>query len=111
MCTPVYCSKIASKLTRTYTDKHGLRELCAELLDVQLSKQQQQSDWGAEELSAEQLEYAARDVLYLHRLREILDRRLAREGRSEMAKACFQFLPMRVDLDLAGWADKDIFEH
>ncbi len=111
MCTPVYCTKVASKLSRTYTDKHGLSELCGELLDVQLSKQQQQSDWGAENLTAEQLEYAARDVFYLHRLKEILDRRLAREGRSQIAQACFQFLPVRVELDLAGWADKNIFEH
>ena len=111
ICRPVYCTKIASKLSRTYTDKHGLSELCAELLDVQMSKQQQQSDWAAEVLSDEQVEYAARDVLYLHRLREILDRRLAREGRVEIAQACFQFLPVVVEMDLAGWAEKNIFEH
>lgn len=111
ICRPAYCTKIASKLTRTYTDKHGLKDLCAELLDVDISKQQQQSDWGANTLSPEQLEYAASDVLYLHRLKEILDRRLAREGRTELANACFAFLPHRADLDLTGWPDQDIFAH
>lgn len=111
VCQPVYCTKIASKLTRTYTDKHGLKDLCAELLDVDISKQQQQSDWGAENLSPQQLEYAASDVLYLHRLKEILDRRLARENRTELAQACFEFLPHRAELDLTGWAEHDIFSH
>ena len=111
ICRPVYCTKIASKLTRTYTEKHGLKDLCAELLDVDISKQQQQSDWGAEKLSPEQLEYAASDVLYLHRLKEVLDRRLAREGRTALAEACFTFLPHRANLDLAGWQDQDIFAH
>ncbi len=108
---PVYCTKIASKLVRTFTDRHGLRNLCTELLAVDISKQQQSSDWGAETLSQAQLDYAASDVLYLHRLREELDRRLAREGRSEIAAACFAFLPDRARLDLAGWPDQDIFEH
>ncbi len=111
MCRPVYCTKIASRLTRTYTDRHGLKDLCAELLGVDLSKQQQSSDWGREELTPEQLDYAASDVLYLHRLREILDRRLARENRRELAEACFGFLPTRARLDLSGWDEQDIFAH
>ena len=110
-CRPVYCTKIASKLTRTYTDRHGLKDLCNELLGVDISKQQQQSDWGAETLSEEQLAYAASDVLYLHRLREILERRLVREDRTELAQACFDFLPYRALLDLTGWAEQDIFDH
>ncbi|MDA0238850.1 MAG: ribonuclease D, partial [Proteobacteria bacterium] len=110
-CRPVYCTKIASKLTRTYTDRHGLKDICAELLDVDISKQQQQSDWGANELSPQQLEYAASDVLYLHRLKEVLDRRLLRENRTDLANACFEFLPHRAELDLTGWADQDIFAH
>lgn len=108
---PVYCTKIASKLVRTYTDRHGLKNLLDQLLKVDVSKQQQMSDWGAEELSPAQLDYAASDVLYLHRLREELDQRLAREGRTEMAQACFDFLPMRAQLDLAGWPEQDIFAH
>lgn len=100
MATPVYCTKIASKLVRTYTDRHGLKDLCRELLGVDLSKQQQSSDWGADTLSEEQLNYAASDVLYLHRIRGILDERLAREGRAEIAQACFGFLPTRATLDL-----------
>jgi ribonuclease D len=111
LAAPVYCTKIASKLTRTYTDRHGLRNLLQELLDVDISKHQQQSDWGAADLTAAQLDYAASDVLYLHRLREALDTRLAREGRTEMAAACFDFLPMRARLDLAGWPEIDIFAH
>ncbi len=111
MAAPVYCTKIASKLVRTYTDRHGLKNLLQELLRIDISKQQQSSDWGAPELSKAQIEYAASDVLYLHRLREILDERLAREGRSEMAKACFDFLPHRAALDLAGWPEEDIFSH
>jgi len=108
---PVYCTKIASKLVRTYTDRHGLRNLLDQLLKVDISKQQQMSDWGAEELTPAQLDYAASDVLHLHRLKEELDMRLAREGRTEMAQACFDFLPMRAQLDLAGWPEQDIFAH
>ncbi|KPN64730.1 ribonuclease D [Aliiroseovarius crassostreae] len=108
---PVYCTKIASKLVRTYTDRHGLKNLLDQLLKVDVSKQQQMSDWGAEELTNAQLDYAASDVLYLHRLKEELDARLAREGRTEMAQACFDFLPMRAQLDLAGWPEQDIFAH
>ncbi len=111
VCAPVYCTKIASKLVRTYTDRHGLKDLCRDLLGVELSKQQQSSDWGADELSPEQLTYAASDVLYLHQLRERLDVLVAREGRSEIAAACFAFLPCRAALDLLGWDDPDIFHH
>ncbi|WP_375174180.1 ribonuclease D [Pseudooceanicola sp.] len=111
LAAPVYCTKIASRLVRTYTDRHGLKNLTQELIGVDLSKVQQSSDWGAEELTAAQLEYAASDVLYLHRLRDELDTRLAREGRSEVAQACFEFLPMRAKLDLMGWPDTDIFAH
>lgn len=109
--TPVYCTKIASKLVRTYTDKHGLKDLVKELLSVDLSKEQQSSDWGAAELTERQLAYAANDVAYLHRLKEVLDGMLAREGRTALAKACFDFLPARVELDLSGWGDVDIFAH
>jgi ribonuclease D len=108
---PVYCTKIASRLVRTYTDKHGLKDVVKELLGVDLSKEQQSSDWGAAELSERQLAYAANDVAYLHRLKEALDAMLAREGRTEMARACFDFLPTRADLDLAGWGETDIFAH
>ena len=108
---PVYCTKIASKLVRTYTDKHGLKALCQEMLGVDLSKQQQSSDWGSPELSAAQQEYAASDVLYLHRLKDEMDRRLAREGRTDMARAAFDYLPDRAMLDLAGWPEIDIFAH
>ncbi|RMH40751.1 MAG: ribonuclease D [Alphaproteobacteria bacterium] len=111
LCRPVYCTKIASYLTRTYTDRHGLKYLLSELLGVDISKQQQSSDWGAETLTDAQIAYAASDVLYLHRLREELDARLAREGRTELARACFEFLPTRALLDLNGWADVDIFAH
>ena len=111
LTTPVYCTKIASRLIRTYTDRHGLKDLVRELLDIDISKQQQSSDWGADTLTAAQLDYAAADVLYLHRLREALDARLAREGRSELAQACFDFLPTRARLDLAGWPETDIFAH
>ena len=111
MAGPVFCTKIASRLTRTYTDRHGLKDICAELLGVTLSKVQQSSDWAAETLTAEQLEYAASDVLYLHRLRDALAGRLAREGRTEVAAACFQFLPTRAKLDLIGWDEEDIFAH
>lgn len=111
MATPVYCTKIASKLTRTYTDRHGLRDICKELLGVDLSKQQQSSDWAAETLSEEQLKYAASDVLHLHALRTRFDAMLAREARTELAQACFAFLPVRARLDLAGWGETDIFAH
>jgi ribonuclease D len=111
LTAPVYCTKIASRLIRTYTDRHGLKNLTQDLLGVDISKQQQMSDWGAKTLTTAQLDYAASDVLYLHRLREALNKRLAREGRVEMAQACFDFLPMRAKLDLAGWPDTDIFAH
>ena len=110
-CRPVYCTKIASKLTRTFTDRHGLKDLCRDLLNVELSKQQQSSDWGAETLTEAQLDYAAADVLHLHKLAAALDRMLAREGRRDLAAACFEFLPPRAALDLAGWPEVDIFEH
>lgn len=109
--TPVFCTKIASKLTRTYTDRHGLKELVRELLGKEISKQQQSSDWGAPELSDAQREYAASDVRYLHEMYAILASRLEREGRTGIAQACFDFLPSRAALDLAGWADRDIFSH
>jgi ribonuclease D len=111
MAEPVFCTKIASRLTRTYTDRHGLKDICAELIGVNLSKAQQSSDWAAETLSQEQLEYAASDVLYLHRLRDVLAARLARENRTEEAEACFRFLPTRSKLDLLGWDEEDIFAH
>jgi ribonuclease D len=111
MPEPVYCTKIASRLVRTYTDKHGLKDLVRDLLGIDVSKQQQLSDWGAEELTDAQVAYAASDVLHLHALREKLDAMLAREGRERLAAACFRFLPDRVRLDLAGWAAEDIFAH
>src|SRR3981189_2900919 len=111
MPEPVYCTKIASRLTRTYTDKHGLKDLVRDMLGIDVSKQQQLSDWGAEELTDAQVAYAASDVLHLHALKERLDAMLAREGRAELAAACFRFLPDRVRLDLAGWAAEDIFAH
>jgi ribonuclease D len=111
LAAPVYCTKIASKLVRTYTDRHGLKYLLDEMVGVDISKQQQMSDWGAEALTQAQVEYAASDVLYLHRLKEALDARLAREGRTDLAQACFQFLPTRARLDLAGWPEEDIFAH
>ncbi len=110
-CGPVYCTKIASRLARTFTDRHGLKDLCRDLIGVDISKQMQSSDWGAAELSEEQLRYAASDVLYLHRLRAALDEMLEREGRADLARACFEFLQTRAALDLAGWADVDIFAH
>ena len=109
--TPIYCTKIASRLARTYTDRHGLKDVVRELVGVELSKQQQSSDWGAETLTEAQQTYAASDVLYLHQVREGLDAMLTRQGRMEMAAACFGFLPMRAALDLAGWAEQDIFSH
>ncbi|ABD05370.1 3'-5' exonuclease [Rhodopseudomonas palustris HaA2] len=111
MPQPVYCTKIASRLTRTYTDRHGLKDLVRELLNVDLSKQQQSSDWGADTLSDAQLAYAASDVLHLHALRDKLDAMLARENRTELAQACFGFLPHRARLDLGGWSEEDIFAH
>jgi ribonuclease D len=111
MPAPVYCTKIASRLTRTYTDRHGLKDLVREVLNIELSKQQQSSDWGAPSLSEAQLAYAASDVLHLHALREKLDAMLAREGRTDLAKACFEFLPTRARLDLGGWEAEDIFAH
>ena len=110
-CKPVYCTKIASKLARTYTDRHGLKDLCRELLGIDMSKQQQSSDWGAAELTPEQKAYAASDVLHLHKIKTILDDMLAREGRTELAQACFDFLPHRAWLDLIGWDEVDIFHH
>ena len=111
MAGPVYCTKIASRLARTFTDRHGLKDLCRDLLGVELSKQQQSSDWGAAELTDEQLRYAAADVLHLHALKAKLDAMLAREGRLMLAQACFDFLPTRAQLDLGGWGDEDIFAH
>lgn len=111
MPEPVFCTKIASRLTRTYTDRHGLKDICNELLGVSLSKVQQSSDWAAQTLSPEQLEYAASDVLYLHRLRDVLVGRLERDGRAAEAAACFRFLPTRAKLDLMGWDEEDIFAH
>lgn len=109
--SPVFCTKIASRLTRTYTDRHGLKDLVKEMLDIDLSKQQQSSDWGAEVLTDAQLAYAASDVLHLHALKDRLTERLAREDRTALAAACFDFLPTRAALDLAGWAEEDIFSH
>jgi ribonuclease D len=111
VCRPTYCTRTASKLVRTNTERHGLKDLCMELLGVELSKQQQTSDWGAKTLSQQQLDYAASDVLYLHRLRDKMDELLAREGRTALARACFDFLPDRAALDLAGWEEEDIFAH
>ncbi len=111
MTTPVYCTKIVSKLIRTYTDRHGLKVLLQELLGIDISKQQQSSDWGAADLSEAQVAYAASDVLYLHRLKDELDERLSREGRTDLAQACFDFLPTRARLDLEGWPEIDIFSH
>jgi ribonuclease D len=108
---PIYCTKVASRLVRTFTDRHGLKDLCRDLLGIELSKQQQTSDWGAAELSDEQLRYAAADVLHLHALKARLDEMLAREGRQALAQACFEFLPTRAFLDLGGWGAEDIFAH
>ena len=108
---PVYCTKIASKLVRTFTDRHGLKDLCRELLDVDISKQQQCSDWGSAEITEAQKEYAASDVLHLHRLKEVLDGMLGREGRVQLAEAAFGYLPSRAELDLLGWSERDIFAH
>ena len=110
-CTPVYCTKIASRLARTYTDRHGLKDVCRELVGVELSKEQQSSDWGAETLSESQINYAAIDVLYLHKIREELEKILVREGRKDLAQKCFDFLDTRATLDIEGWPDTDIFAH
>jgi ribonuclease D len=109
--TPIWCTKIASRLVRTYTDRHGLKELTREILGLDMSKQQQSSDWGAERLTEAQLEYAASDVLHLHALKAALETRLIREGRLDLAESCFRFVPTRAELDLLGWADEDIFAH
>lgn len=109
--TPIFCTKIASKLSRTFTDKHGLKDLCKQLLSVEISKQEQTSDWGAEPLSDKQKEYAATDVLYLHRLKAVLQELLKREARESIAKACFEFIPARCELDIQGWNEVDIFQH
>ena len=111
LCSPVYCTKIASRLTRTFTDRHGLKDLCRDVLGIAISKEQQSSDWGADNLSEAQLAYAASDVLHLHALRSALNGMLEREGRTELAAACFDFLPARAELDLAGWPETDIFAH
>ena len=111
LAAPVYCTKIASRLIRTYTDRHGLKNILQEFLEIDISKQQQSSDWGAKKLSKAQIDYAASDVLYLNELREALNERLTREGRMELAQSCFDFLPTRAKLDLAGWPDADIFAH
>lgn len=110
-CAPVFCTKIASRLTRTYTDKHGLKDICSELIGVEISKQQQQSDWASSELSLNQQEYAASDVLYLHQLKDVLEHRLIRENRVEIAHGCFDFLKYQVDLDIQGWGEQNIFAH
>ena len=110
-CGPVYCTRVASRLARTFTDRHGLKDICRDLLGIEISKQQQSSDWGAETLTRSQIDYAANDVLHLHPLKEKLDAVLAREGRSELAAACFAFLPYRARLDLDGWPETDIFAH
>ena len=110
-CAPVFCTRIASRLTRTYTDKHGLKDICSELIGVEISKQQQQSDWASSELSQNQLEYAASDVLYLHQLKDVLEHRLKRENRLEIARGCFDFLKYQVDLDIQGWGEQNIFAH
>ena len=110
-CNPIYCTKIASKLARTFTDKHGLKELCRDLLKVDINKQSQTSDWGQDELTEQQINYAANDVLYLHEIKIKLDKMLEREGKKNIANACFKFLPIRSEFDLIGWIDKDIFEH
>ncbi|MBC8339109.1 MAG: ribonuclease D [Rhodospirillales bacterium] len=111
VCTPVYCTKIASRLARTYTSNHGLKDVCRELVGVDMNKEQQSSDWAVETLSPAQAEYAAADVLYLHQIRNRLDEMLERDGRRELASACFEFLTTRADLDLAGWGEEDIFSH
>ena len=111
MCKPIYCTKIASKLARTFTDRHGLKDLCKDLLKVDLNKQSQTSDWGNDILTENQLDYAANDVLYLHEIKNKLDKILVREGKQRLAKSCFEFLSTRAEFDLLGWQDKDIFEH
>ena len=111
MCKPIYCTKIASKLARTFTDRHGLKDLCKDLLKIDLNKQNQTSDWGNDNLTENQLEYAVNDVLYLHEIKNKLDKIIEREGKQNLAKACFKFLPTKAEFDLRGWQDKDIFQH
>ena len=111
ICEPIYCTKIASKLARTFTDRHGLKDLCKELLKIDLNKQNQTSDWGNDNLTENQLEYAASDVVYLHEIKNKLDKIIKREGKQHLAKACFEFLTTRAEFDLLGWQDKDIFQH
>ena len=111
MCKPIYCTKIASKLARTFTDRHGLKDLCKDLLKIDLNKQNQTSDWGNDNLTENQLEYAVNDVLYLHEIKNKLDKIIEREGKQNLAKACFKFLPAKAEFDLLGWQDKDIFQH
>ena len=111
MCKSIYCTKIASKLARTFTDRHGLKDLCRDLLKVDLNKQSQTSDWGNDNLSSNQLEYAANDVIYLHKIKNKLDKMIKREGKQNLAKACFEYLPTKAEFDLLGWHDKDIFQH
>ena len=111
MCKPIYCTKIASKLARTFTDRHGLKDLCKDLLKIDLNKQNQTSDWGNDNLTENQLEYAANDVIYLHEIKNKLDKIMKREGKQHLAKACFEYLPTRAEFDLLGWQDKDIFQH
>ena len=111
MCKPIYCTKIASKLARTFTDRHGLKDLCKDLLKVDLNKQSQTSDWGNDNLTESQLEYAANDVIYLHEIKNKLDKIIEREGKQHLAKACFEYLPTRAEFDLLGWQEKDIFQH
>ncbi len=111
MCKPIYCTKIASKLSRTFTDRHGLKDLCKDLLKINLNKENQTSDWGNDNLTENQLEYAANDVLYLHEIKNKLDKIIKREGKQHLANACFKFLTTRAEFDLLGWQDKDIFQH
>ena len=111
LCAPVYCTKIASRLVRTYSGNHGLKDVTRELVGIELNKEQQSSDWAVDTLSTDQIEYAAADVLHLHKIKEKLDKMLIREGRTKLAEACFEFLPTRTDLDLAGWGEEDIFSH
>tara|TARA_B100000029_G_scaffold411047_1_gene413226 strand:+ start:7554 stop:8198 length:645 start_codon:yes stop_codon:yes gene_type:complete len=111
MCEPIYCTKIASKLARTFTDRHGLKDLCKDLLKIDINKNSQTSDWGNDNLTQNQIEYAANDVLYLHEIKNKLDKMIKREGKYEIAKSCFKFLPTRAEFDLIGWQEKDIFQH
>ena len=111
MCRSIYCTKIASKLSRTFTDRHGLKDLCKDLLKIDINKQSQTSDWGSDELTDEQINYAASDVIYLHEIKEKLDKMIKREGKEHLANACFEYLSTRAEFDILGWQDKDIFQH